>query len=160
MSSHKTALFGTALLIPFALLSSGCGQPSGGGGTSIDGNTVCYGIGEEGMTFVLFTDIPSDGSVTSTSASSGVSSSKVSGYVENVSGRRFNYSSDEESITIAGTSHPFSDGRVFLISMSDEELTVRQMSVEVKSTGNSSSRRSEEIQRLALDPDIAEFLKP
>ena len=136
----------------------GCGQPSGGGSAAVDGRKVCYGIGKNGITFILYTDLPSD-SRAGTSSPSGIASAEASGFVQSSSGTRVDYAGNSESITIAGTKYTFAEGRVFLVSVSDKDVVVQQLNMSIKSTALSTDAMKQEIQRIAREPDVAAFVE-
>jgi hypothetical protein len=134
------------LALPVILALAGCvkpggggislPQPAGGGSTSVQGRHVGYGIGEDGVAFALFTDIPSDSVASCSKSASGLSASRVEGYVDAGNGQRVEYASDFESITIAGKEHPLAQGKVFLASAPKpgQDAAVRQLNVPIQPT--------------------------
>jgi hypothetical protein len=158
------------LALPAILALAGCvkpggggialPQPAGGGSTSVQGRQVAYGIGEDGVAFALFTDIPSDSVASGSKSASGLSGSRVEGYVAAGSGQRVDYASDFESITIAGKEHPLAQGRVFLVSAPKpgQAAAVRQVNVPIQPTPRDQQALKAEIARLAETKEVAEFL--
>jgi hypothetical protein len=105
----------------------------------------------------LYTNLPSE-SRAGTGSRSGIASAEVVGFVQSASGTRVDYAGNSESITIAGTKYPFAQGRVFLASVSGEDVSVQQLNIAIEPTALSSDAMKQEIQRIATEPDVAAFL--
>ena len=137
-----------------AILTSitGCGEfGSGGGSRSVlaEGNNTeaVYGFGEgKKLGFVMFTDIPSEGTV----ASAG---STWTGHIAPKEGQAVVYKGSADGLDINGTEYKFANGRVFLVSSKDDNISVSQLNVPIGDASYDS-----EIDRIAKTADVQAFL--
>lgn len=145
----------TWLATATTLLLVGCGGPSGGGSTTINQCVVAYGIGKEGVSFVIFTDIPASNTQTRSGGKSGVLSSQQTGSIMPASGTRIDYAGDSVSLKVGEEEYALANGRVFLMTTRDSKLDVRQVDIPIQPTGLSSEALRGEIQRLAENPRVS-----
>lgn len=139
-------------------LLSGCADPSGAGSASINQRVVAYGIGAEGVTFVIFTDIPAPNTKTRSEGKSEVSASGQAGSIQPPSGPRVDYTSDSVRLKIGGQEYPLAKGRVFLAATRDGRLEIQQLDVPIRPTDLSSEALRAEIRRLAEDEKVHTFM--
>jgi hypothetical protein len=130
----------------------GCGEEkTGGGGRSIVAGATArasvYGIraGKE-LGFVIFTDIPSEG----TKVSGG---SNWAGRIEPTKGLTVEYKGTADKREINGTEYEFVNGRVFLVSTKGETLSVDQLDVPIDDV-----RYDAEMDRITELKEVQEFL--
>lgn len=131
--------------------------PSGGGSTTINQRVVAHGIGKEGLSFVIFTDIHTLNTQTRTAGNSGVLASRQTGSITPASGTRIDYAADSTSLKVGGQEYAFEKGRVFLVTTRDGKLDVRQVDIPIQPTDLSSEALHGEIGRLAENPEIRAF---
>ncbi len=147
------ALHGLLFISVFLVSLSGCSEKLGGGTRGIvAGATVkesVYGIrkGKE-LGFVIFTDLPSEG----TRSSAG---SNWTGHIKPASGPIVEYAGDSDGLTINGTRYEFTGGRVFLVTTSGGTVSAKQVNVEIGSASFDS-----EIDSITKQPEIQKFLAP
>ena len=130
----------------------GCGKYTSGGGSRsvIAGGTstkAVYGFGE-GMqlAFVVFTDIPSDGTV----ASGG---STWTGRIAPKKGRTVDYKGSADGLDINGNEYSFANGRVFFVSTEEDTISVSQLDVPIRDANYKA-----EIDRIVETEEVQEFL--
>ena len=145
----RTRTFLAALILALII---GCGKfESGGGSRSVlAGGTnteAVYGFGEgKKLGFVMFTDIPSEGTV----ASAG---STWTGHIAPKEGQAVVYKGSADGLDINGTEYKFANGRVFLVSSKDDNISVSQLNFPIKD-----SIYDAEIDRIAETEEVQEFL--
>ena len=149
LSGARTRIFLAALVLASII---GCGKSESGGGSRsvLAGGTsteAVYGIGEgKKLGFVMFTDIPSEGTV----ASAG---STWTGHIAPKKGQAVNYKGSADGLDINGTEYKFASGRVFLVSSKDDNISVSQINVPIGDASYDS-----EIDRIAKTADVQAFL--
>ena len=128
--ARKVRLVFNALIIHFILvIVVGCGQKTGGGSRSVVAgksvNELVYGI-RTGMKlgFVMFTDIPSEGT-------RGSAGSAWKGYIKPEKGRSLDFNSSSDGLIINGTEYKYSKGRVFLVSTKGAAVLVEQLNTPI-----------------------------
>jgi len=143
-----------AIAIAVLLASSvGCGklEISGGGSRSIAAGAIAraavYGFrAEKELGFVLFTDIPSEG----TSVSAG---STWTGQIEPTKGLAVDYKGSADGLEINGTEYSFANGRVFLVSTKEDNISVDHLDVPI-----GDAMYDAEIDRIVKLEEVQEFL--
>ena len=141
------------IILVFIFLSfSGC-SPSGTGSGVINQGVTVWGSGEDGLEFVLFTDMDGSTSAESGNTKSGILTSQKAGSTEPDSGTRINWSADLTSIKISGHEYSFAKGRVFLIAANGRSLEIQQIDLLINKTGASHG----EVQRLSMFPQVKNF---
>lgn len=147
----------TLLATVTTLLLVGCGGPSGGGSTTINQRVVVYGIGKEGVSFAIFTDIPAVNTQTRAGSKSGVLASQQTGSIMPASGTRIDYAGDSVSLKVGEQAYVLAKGRIFLLTTGDGNIDIRQVDIPIQPTGLSSETLRGEIQRLAENPEVSSF---
>lgn len=123
--------FVNVIAIALILLSIvGCRKEETGGGSRgivVGGiaREAVYGIRDrKELGFVMFTDLPSEG----TSVSGG---STWTGQIKPTEGLTVSYGGSENGLEIDGTEYKFTDGRVFAVSTKGDTLSVDQLDVPI-----------------------------
>ena len=142
-------------ILQLAVLASivGCGklEQTGGGSRGIVAGAIArvavYGFrAEKKLGFVMFTDIPSEG----TSVSAG---STWTGQIEPTKGLTVDYKGSADGLEINGTEYKFANGRVFLVSTKGDTILVDQLNVPIGDI-----RYDAEIDRIVKLKEVREFL--
>lgn len=147
--THFQLLIRTLLVALIAATFVGCEKPKIGGGSRsiISGsntNEVVFGIREgEKLGFVIFTDFPSDGTVSS-------AGSTWAGTIAPKSGKTVAYKGSKDGMVINGVEYDFEKGRVFLVS-NTHGISQLDVTIEEKSYGD-------EIDRIGATEDVQTFL--
>lgn len=129
----------------------GCGkEKTGGGSRSIVAGAIAresvYGIrAGKKLGFVMFTDIPSEG----TNVSAG---STWTGRIEPTKGLTVNYKGSTDGLEINGTEYRFEAGRVFMVSTKGDALSVEQLNVLI-----GDAPYGAEIDRIAKLKEVQKF---
>jgi hypothetical protein len=137
-----------------AILTSiiGCGEFGSGGGTrSVNAGGISaravYGYsGDKKLGFVMFTDVASEGTV----ASGG---SAWTGSITPKMGQAVDYKGSANGLEINGSQYNFTNGRVFLVSAKDDNVSVRQLNMPIKDASYAS-----EIDRIVKTEEVQQFL--
>jgi hypothetical protein len=130
----------------------GCRKFESGGGSRsvVVGSTAysaVYGFGEgKKLGFVMFTDISSEGTV----ASAG---STWTGHIAPTTGQTVEYKGSADRLDINGTEYTFANGRVFLVSTQEDNISVIQLNVPI-----GDSMYDAEIDRIEKTEDVQGFL--
>jgi hypothetical protein len=147
----------TALMLA-SLFLSGCADSSGGGSSTINQRVVVYGIGKDGVAFVIFTDIPALHAEIRSGGKSDVIASQQAGSIVPASGPRVDYAGDSALLTLGGQEYTFAKGRLFLVATRDGNLNIQQLSTPIHPTDRSSEALQAEIRRLAEDTKVSAFM--
>jgi hypothetical protein len=133
-------------------LTVGCGAGSGGGTRSIvagtTSTTAAYGWSgaDDQLGFVIFTDIDSQGSI-------GSASGKWKGYIKPTTGPAVRYESVSGGLDINGTNYDFANGRVFLASAKEGNISVSQLDIPI-----GDAKYDAEIDRIGEIEEVQKFL--
>lgn len=117
---------------------------------------VAYGIGKDGVAFVIFTDI--DNARVVTGGKSGLFSSQQKGLILPVYGPRIDYAGNAASLKIGGKEYTLAKGRVFLVATKDNKLDIQQLDLPIHASEQSSKSLQGEIRRLAKDEKVSAFM--
>ena len=148
----KTTLNAVAIAV---LLAStvGCGKSerTGGGSRGIVAGTIArvsvYGIrAEKRLGFVIFTDLPSEGTIVS-------AGSTWTGQIKPAKGLAVDYQGSADGLQINGTEYKLANGRVFLVSTKEGNISVDQLNVPVGDAAYDA-----EIDRIVELEEVQEFL--
>ena len=145
-------IIGLTALSAILVLSGGCGKGSGGGTRSITAGTTAttanYGWGgaDEKLGFVIFTDLDSQNTIGSASAT-------WRGYIKPTTGPTVRYESISGGLDINGTNYDFANGRVFLASTKEGKISVSQLAIPI-----SDAKYDAEIDRIAELEEVQGFL--
>ncbi len=141
-----------AIAVLLALIVS-CGESeqTGGGSRGIVAGTIAraavYGIrAETKLGFVIFTDIPTEGTIVS-------AGSTWTGRVEPTEGLTVNYEGSAAGPEINGTEYKFASGRLFLVSREEDSISVGQVNVPIGDAAYDA-----EIDRIVELQEVQEFL--
>ena len=148
------------MLVVFALLSA-CAAPSGAGNMPINDRAVAYGIGENGVAFVIFTDLSTtEGVFSRVRGESGFFSSRQSGSVQSNTGKLIEYVGEDGVLTINGQEFSLADGAVFLVTTEEDNANAQQLNLPIEATAEFTTEKfQEEVRRIAENPDVNEFMK-
>ena len=151
-------MIGLTFISMILVFSSGCGGGTNGGiGGSVygvDGSTaVCgYSGANDRLGFVIFTDQGS-GTIGTASSSWRGSVKPVSGSTVHYDGSSGGIGIDGAKIDIEGTEYKFANGRVFLVSIQGDKISVRQLDIPI-----SDAKYEAEIDRISELEEVQEFL--
>ncbi|MEM1443022.1 MAG: hypothetical protein AAGF67_11815 [Verrucomicrobiota bacterium] len=152
---NLSKLFQITGILLSAYLFTGCAdmEKLGGGSQSIEAGTspkeCVYGIRSgQKLAFVIFTDLPSEG----TSSSAGSSWSGVIGAKE---GTVITYEGDPEGLTLNGDRFEFAAGRVFLVRSTEGNVSTEQLVIPF-----SDALFEDEIDNVASRDEVQAFLNP
>ena len=136
----------TLIVITSLLLSlTACQKQTGGGGRSLAGKDLAFGISaDKKLGFVIFTDITGG-------ANSGGTS--WTGSIESNDGPAVEYEGNSESITINGGGFKLSNGRVFLVETKEGGVSVSQRNIPI-----GDATYDAEIDRISELDEVKEFL--
>ena len=152
------SMIGLTVISAVLVFSSGCGGGSGGGiggstGGVGGGTAVCgYSGANERLGFVIFTD-QGRGTIGTASSSWRGSVKPVSGPTVHYDGSSGGIGIDGTKIDIEGTEYKFANGRVFLVSIEGDNISVRQLDIPI-----SDARYDAEIDRISELEEVQEFL--
>jgi hypothetical protein len=143
--------FVNAIAIALLLASIvGCAKQSGGGSRSVVAGSVVraavYGFHAETLGFVVFTDIPTEG----TNVSAGAT---WTGQIEPTQGLTVDYKGSADGLEINGTEYKFANGKVFLVSTKEGNVSVGQLNVPI-----GDAVYDAEIDRIVELEEVQEFL--
>ena len=130
----------------------GCGNIESGGGSRsvVAGGTATvavYGFSDgKKLGFVMFTDIPSEGAV-------GSAGSTWTGQITPEKGEAVTYQGSASGLDINGSQYNFTNGRVFLVSTTEDTISVRQLNVPI-----GDAVYDTEIGRIVETEDVQAFL--
>ena len=144
------------LIVFFGLfMLSACATPSGGGSALVEQKVVAYGIGGEGLTFVIFTNNPFQDIGVRAGGNSGLFSSQQYGeLIHPPSGSTIDFFSDEITLKIEGAEYTLADGNVFLADVKDGNLlNIRQLDLTTQPTDLSTESFHAEVNRLKEEHD-------
>ena len=142
------------LLMISALVLAGCGGPSGGGSGSMDGRMIAYGIGKNGISFAIFTDIAWENTKASAGGESGVFVATQSGTISPASGQGLDYEAGADSIKLGGQKYEFEKGRVFLVTTDEAKRDIQQLNIPIEATSLSPQALRDEMRRLRETPEV------
>ena len=144
----------TLLVLVSAVLLAGCGDPSGGGSGSIDGRVMAYGVGEKGITFAIFTDMPSVDTKANAGGESGIAASTQSGSISPASGLRLDYRAGSDFVEISGAKYMFGQGRVFVVTSVEGRRDIKQLNIPIQPSSLSPGDLRGEMRRLSGTPEV------
>ena len=123
----------------------------GGGSRSIVAGATTkecvYGIrsGKE-LGFVIFTDLPSEGT-------RGSAGSSWTGQIQPATGPTVQYEGEPDGLTINGTRYEFTNGRIFLVTTTGGTVSVKQLNIPI-----GSAQYKEEIDSISKREEVQKFL--
>ena len=151
-------IIGLTAISVVLVFSSGCGGGNGagiGGGVhSVGGGRAVSGFSgaNDRLGFVIFTD-QGRGTIGTASSSWRGSVKPVSGPTVHYDGSSGGIGIDGTKIDIEGTEYKFANGRVFLVSIEGDKISVRQLDIPI-----SDANYEAEVDRIAELEEVQEFL--
>jgi hypothetical protein len=136
------------------LSNTGCQEQLGGGNRSfsVDGapaKTAVFGIrAGSKLGFIIFTDNTEEGTIPDSWIPS------WTGQIKPAKGLGVVYKGSNEGLDINGTAYTFANGRVFLVSVREDSISVTQLNV-----SNDDATYDAEIGRIAELKELQEFLR-
>ena len=136
------------------LSNTGCQEQLGGGNRSfsVDGapaKTAVYGIrAGNKLGFIIFTDNTEEGTIPDSWIPS------WTGEIKPAKGLGVVYKGSHEGLDINGTAYKFVNGRVFLVSVREDNISVTQLNV-----SNDDATYDAEIDRIVELEELQEFLR-
>lgn len=136
------------------LSNTGCQEQLGGGNRSfsVDGapaKTAVFGIrAGSKLGFIIFTDNTEEGTIPDSWIPS------WTGQIKPAKGLGVVYKGSNEGLDINGTAYKFANGRVFLVSLREDSISVTQLNV-----SNDDATYDAEIGRIAELKELQDFLR-
>lgn len=150
-SNITSGIWASCLSALILISLNGCGNFERGGGSRgvVSGGSTfetVFGCGEgQKLEFVVFTDITSEGTVSS-------GGSTWTGKISSKTGTAVDYEGNSSGLTLNGTHYNFTDGKVFLVSTQQSNVSVTQLKLQIEE-----STYAKEIDRLAKTEEVKQF---